>query len=142
MPITVCKNHSSKSLIGIYEELANYDKNPVWKTKSQAMIDSINLINQVFIETQIWGLTSHDRLVLLSENTWESKWHVIIENIGSKEYYFEYLIPENKSPWKNGIVKGVAPSIVEAKKYLGIAMRESEGWKGNTELEYLLKTVE
>ena len=127
MPITVCKNHSSKSLIGIYEEIVNYDKNPVWKIKSQAMIELINLINQIFMSTQIWGLTSHHRLVLLSEDNWDSKWHVIIENIGSKEYYFEYLIPEQKSPWENGVVKGVASSIVEAKTYLGIAMKESEG---------------
>ena len=138
MPITVCKNHSSKSLIGIYEEVANYDNNPVWKIKSKAMIDLINQINEIFTDTQLWGLTSHDRLVLLSENNWDSKWHVIIENIGSKEYYFEYLIPENKSPWENGTTKGVARSLDEAKKYLGIAMRESEGWKGNTELENLL----
>jgi hypothetical protein len=68
MPITVCKNHSSNSLIGIYEDVANYDNNPVWKIKSKVMIDLINLINESFTETQIWGLTSHDRLILLSEN--------------------------------------------------------------------------
>jgi hypothetical protein len=64
---------------------------------------------------------------------------VIIENIGSKEYYFEYLIPENKSPWKDGTTKGVASSLFEAKKFMGIAMKESEGWKGNNELGKLLK---
>jgi len=140
MPITVCKNHSSKSLIGIYEEVADYDNNPVWKTKSKAMIDLINEINRIFVNTQIWGLTSHDRLVLLSENNWDSRWHVIFENIGGNEYYFEYLIPKNKSPWENGITKGVANSIEEAKQYLGIAMRESEGWTGNSELENLIKS--
>ncbi len=141
MPINVCKNHSSKTLIGIYEEVANYDSNPVWKKKSEAMISLINEINRIFTVTQIWALTSHDRLVLLTENRWYSRWHVIIENIGGNEYYFEYLIPDYKSPWKNGTIKGVASSIKEAVKYLGIAMRESEGWAGNSELNNLLNST-
>lgn len=141
MPINVCKNHSSKSLIGIYEEVANYDSNPVWKKKSEAMISLINEINRIFTTTQIWGLTSHDRLVLLTENRWDSRWHVIIENIGNNEYYFEYLIPDYKSPWENGTIKGVASSIEEAIKYLGIAMRESEGWIGNPELNNLINST-
>ncbi|WP_299261859.1 hypothetical protein [uncultured Aquimarina sp.] len=142
MPISVCKNHSSKSLIEIYKEVAYYNENPVWKIKSKEMINLIELINILFKDTQIWGLTSHDRLVLLSENNWESRWHVIIENIGSKEFYFEYLMPENKSPWENGIVKGVAGTISEVERYLAIAMRESEGWNDNLELENLLNRLE
>jgi hypothetical protein len=141
MPINVCKNHSSKTLIGIYEEVANYNSNPVWRKKSQAMISLINEINKIFVTTQIWGLTSHDRLVLLTENKWDSRWHIIIENIGNNEYYFEYLIPDYKSPWKNGTTKGVASSIEEAIKYLGIAMRESEGWVGNSELNNLINST-
>ena len=141
MPITVCKGHSKRSLLDIYKGIADYDNNPVWKNKSDAMINLIFLINQIFVDTQIWGLTSHDRLVLLSENNWDSRWHVIIGNIGSEEYYFEYLIPEHKSPWRDGIVKGVAASIEEVKEYLGIAMKESEGWKGNVELENLLESI-
>jgi hypothetical protein len=141
MPITVCTKHSKKSLIELYKELGEYDKNPVWKIRSSAMIELINLINENFKNTQIWGLTSHDRLVLLTENNWESNWFVIINNIGNHEYYFEYLIPEYKSPWRNGTVKGVAQSLNEAKKYLAIAMNETEGWKGNVELEKLLETT-
>lgn len=79
MPITVCKNHSSKSLIEIYEEIANYDNNPIWKNKSKAMIDLIHLINQIFTDTQIWGLTSHDRLVLLTGVT---QMFFVLSNLG------------------------------------------------------------
>lgn len=139
MPITVCEDHSSKSLIELYEELENYE-NPVWSSKSKLMIELINLINQTFVDTQIWGLTSHDRLVLLNENMWNSRWHVIIESYGYKDYCFEYAIPESKSPWENGMVRGFA-TIAEARRYLIIAMNESEGWKGNEELEALLKTI-
>ncbi|MBJ6367515.1 hypothetical protein [Snuella sedimenti] len=139
MPITVCSKHSKKSLVEVYQELGGYDNNPVWEIRSKAMTDFIKLINEIFKKTQIWGLTSHDRLVLLTEDNWESNWYVIINNIGNNEYYFEYLIPEKKSPWRNGMVQGVAQSLEEAKKYLLIAMNESEGWKGNMELENLLK---
>jgi hypothetical protein len=44
---------------------------------------------------------------------------------------------ETKSPWKYAIVKGQAIIIDEARIYLIIAMTESEGWKGNTELNEL-----
>jgi len=128
------------SLIGIYEEIRNHEIYPAMKIQSTNMIEMINLINQSFIVTQIWGLTSHSRLVLLSENNWDSRYHVVIENIGDDGFYFEYLIPDNKSPWKNGTVKGYAPSLQESKKYLAIAMNESEGWKGNSELNTLLET--
>ena len=74
MPITACTKHSKKSLIELYKELGEYDKNPVWKIRSTAMIELINLINENFENTQIWGLTSHDRLVLLTENNWESNY--------------------------------------------------------------------
>lgn len=138
MPITVCKGHSSKTLLELYSELAGYQGNPVWKNKSEAMIQLINLIDQNFKKTQIWGLTSHYRLVLLTENNWDTRWHVIIENIGSDEYYFDYAMPDEKSPWPNAMVRGVAKSLEEAKKYLAISMNESGAWKGNEELINLL----
>jgi len=36
------------------------------------------------------------------------------------------------------MVRGEAKSIKEAKKFLLIAMKECQGWKGNLELERLL----
>ncbi|NRB61676.1 MAG: hypothetical protein HRU40_01370, partial [Saprospiraceae bacterium] len=55
--------------------------------------------------------------------------------------YIEYLIPENKQPWEHAMVRGEAKSLEEAKKFLLIAMKKSEGWKGNLELERLLNDV-
>ena len=99
------------------------------------MLAFIELINQTFVETEIWGLTSHSDLVLQTEDKWDSDWYVTIKCIGNNEYYFEYRLPAYRSPWEYAKVKGVAKDISEAKKYLLIAMKESEGWKDNDELK-------
>jgi hypothetical protein len=111
MPLTACTAYSDKALIAIYAELVNCSSNPVWKIKSDAINEIIHLINDAFKEIQIWALTSHDRLVLLTENNWETKCYVIIRNIRGSEYYFEYLIPETKRPWPDALIHGVAPSL-------------------------------
>lgn len=141
MPLNVCKNHSSTSLIEIYERMANYGNNPFWQEKSVAMIKIINEINRTFKTTQIWALTSHYRLILLSENNWQSRWNVIIDYIGNYEYNIQFAIPDYKSPWENGKISGDVKSLKKALKYVYIAMKESEGWKGNIELNDLLKSV-
>jgi len=103
------------------------------------MIALLKVINSLFINTQLWGLTSHARLVIQSKDEWKSDWFVIINSVGLEEYYIEYLLPNHRGPWPNAIVRGEAKNLEEAKKYLLIAMRESEGWVGNKELELLLK---
>ncbi|RZJ53114.1 MAG: hypothetical protein EOO44_09580 [Flavobacterium sp.] len=103
------------------------------------MLLFVELVNQTFAETLLWGLTSHARLVIQNADNWKADWFVIISNIGTKEYYFEYLVPENKQPWPNATVRGEARTLADAKKYLLIAMRESGGWKENTELKRLLE---
>jgi len=138
MPLKVCKNHSSRTLIEIYKENANDQDGTMWQSQSENMIELINFINQHFKETNLWGLTSLMRLVLLTENDTASKWYVTIANSGTNEFYFDYSIPENESPWPNGSVTGVAQTIEEAKKFIAISMHKSSAWKGNIELEKLL----
>ena len=103
------------------------------------MLEFIDMVDEMFHETTIWALTSHLRLVLQTKDDWQSKWLVIISSIGLGEYHFEYLMPEDRQPWDNAIITGgVACNLPNAKIYLLIAMRESEGWKGNAEFERLL----
>lgn len=139
MPITVCTDtdFTRKSLLEIYAELVLCRTSEHNQKVSKAMIELINLINQLFKDTQIWGLTSHYRLILLTENRWNSKGHVIIY-YGSEGYYFEYAMPDEKCPWPNAYVRGHSKSLEEAKKYLAISMNESGAWKGNVELNNLL----
>ncbi|MBT1711030.1 hypothetical protein KK062_22495 [Fulvivirgaceae bacterium PWU5] len=139
MPIQRSSDQKRQTLREFYIELKNYDSNPVWATRGQAMLDFLDLIDQNFKQTKIWGLTSHDTLLLLAEDNWESGWFVAISNIGTTGYHFEYRMPEHKSPWPNAIVKGVAPTIQDSMGYLAIAMKESEGWPDNKEVNKLLE---
>lgn len=102
------------------------------------MIQLIGSIDNLFEQTQIWGLTSHARLILQNTDDSASDWYVTIGSIGHNYYFFEYLLPTSKRPWGNAQVKGETQSLAEAENYLLIAMRESEGWVGNEELNRLL----
>lgn len=62
------------------------------------MLDFLDMIDQNFKQTKIWGLTSHDTLLLLAGDNWESGRLVAISNIGTTGCHFEYRIPEYKSP--------------------------------------------
>ena len=117
----------------------SYDVTGVGK----AMLRFIDVINDLFKETLIWGLTSHARMVLQNADDSASEWYVTIIGSGLgvaelAEYYFEYLVPPDKQPWANAHMKGEASSLAEAEKYLLIAMHESRGWEGNEELQRLM----
>jgi hypothetical protein len=142
MPIKWCSEQPSKTLEEFYQEVsANtaYDTIGVGK----AMLRLIDVINQLFKETLIWGLTSHERMILQNVDNSASEWYVVI--IGSElgvaglpEYRFEYLVPSDKRLWKNALMTGEARSLAEAENYLLIAMRESGGLQDNVELHQLL----
>ncbi|RPE05928.1 hypothetical protein EGT74_26600 [Chitinophaga lutea] len=134
MPICRCSAQTSKSLKEFYTEVSSEDNSGVG---GQQMLILIDMIDQLFVETALWGLTSHYDLVILPKDDWKSDWYVKVLASSFGEYRFEYLLPENKRPWKNAVVIGVATNLAEAKKYLLIAMLESEGWQGNTELKKL-----
>jgi len=129
------KQSTDKDLYSFYAELTDNSNEIVTKTIGNNMLAFIEMINQTFLVTQIWGLTSLYRLVLQTKDQWDSEWFVIINCIGNNEYYFEYLMPPDKKPWDDATVKGVTQNLTEAKKYLLIAMKESGGWKDNTELQ-------
>jgi len=135
MPITRCSLQKQQSLEAVYSALVNDANSPVWAEIGYTMLAFLELINKTFPETPLWGLTSHDRLVLLTNDDAYSTWWVIISCLGQKEIYFEYLMPTEKAPWPGATVRGSASSLEEAKRYLIIAMKESGGWPNNPELE-------
>jgi hypothetical protein len=141
MPITICSLQKQQSLEAVYAALVNDAHSAVWAEIGYTMLAFLEMINTTFPETQLWGLTSHDRLVLLNNDDAYSNWWVIISCMGQKEIYFEYLVPAEKAPWPGATVRGTAGSLAEAKKYLLIAMKESGGWPNNRELEQQLKGI-
>ena len=137
------KQNKRKKLNGIeeyYLDISKDKSNSVWSERGQNMLKFVEMLNENFKKTKIWGLTSNSRLILQNEDNWDSKWFVIIEALGN-EYYFEYLITDDKKPWENATVKGVTRNLVDAKKYLLISMKDSGGWNNNLELKRLLKEI-
>ena len=129
------KQSIDKDLYGFYAELTDDANEVVTKAIGKNMLALIEMINQTFVETKIWGLTSLYRLVLQTKDQWDSERFVTIYCIGNNEYYFEYLMTDSKKPWDYATVKGVTQNLTEAKKYLLISMKESGGWANNVELK-------
>jgi len=138
MPIKRCSEQKNITLEDFYKELIE-ESNGAYPMICERMIAFLQMVNKLFQKTTLWTHTSHARLVLHNNDSITSNDFVIISNASLEEYYFEYLLPANKSPWDNAMVRGEAKNLEEAKKYLLIAMRESEGWTDNKELKKLLK---
>lgn len=137
MPIIRSTDQKSKTLEEFYKELTSEKATVVENEIGKAMLEFISMVNDTFKNSILFGLTSHYSLVIQASNNWEDGWFVTVYSIGDKKFQFEYKMTETKSPWKYAIVKGQANTIDEARSYLIIAMTESEGWKGNAELNRL-----
>jgi hypothetical protein len=135
MPIRRISEQTRGTLEEFYRNASNED--PSIDTGS-GMLQLIDWINQQFRVSNIWALTSLNRLVLLNENNWQSRWYVIIYNWSGSYFAFEYLLPLSKQPWPDAMVRGETNSFDEATKYLLISMDESGGWNENEELKQLL----
>ncbi|WP_338793222.1 hypothetical protein [Bernardetia sp. MNP-M8] len=108
------------------------------------MLLLIDEINKMFVHTDLWAYTSHGTLVIQNIDDIKQEEQLIeICYHYNGTYRINYEMPKH-APWKNAKVHvhGLADGIEEIKKYLLIAMRESEGWKGNEELILLLKKYE
>jgi len=130
MPIKRCKDQSRISLIEFYEELKS---NPATKNTGEEMQKIVRWLNEYFVEKEIYGLTSHSRLILLSEDKSSSPSYVIISADPIK-YYIEYLMPYEVSPWERAYVSGWTDNLEDAKKYIIIGMKNSKGWRDSNEL--------
>lgn len=147
MPI---KRNSSQDITGLkefYNELIGNPEAPegtnfILSTAGKNMLRFIEMINETFKDTQLWGLTSVDRLVIQREDNSESEWYITIASIADGSFLVQYLMPTKKRPWKNAAVHGSAENLEEAKRLLIIAMNECEGWKENQELKELVKKLE
>lgn len=133
MPIRRNTDQKSKSLTEFYTEVQN-ESNIVSKGVGTLMLDWIERINSDFIETEIWGLTSHYHLILQTENDYTSKTYIILTT-GMDEFHIEYLIPKESEPWENAYVKGATKSLETAMKMLKTAMLNSKGWNESSELK-------
>ena len=141
MPITRCTEQSGDSLEEFYQLISEnkaYDRTGV----GDAMLQLLEAMNNLFKQTQLWGVTSHARLILVNANDTSSNWYVTVSSVGSGAgyafYRIDYLLPLAKRPWQYAQVTGEVDTLAQAINHVLIAMRESEGWVGNEELTRLL----
>ncbi|MGB3008145.1 MAG: hypothetical protein WBC06_16645 [Chitinophagaceae bacterium] len=112
------------------------------------MLSVLELINETFKETTIYGLTSHTTLLLLNKDSSLSPWYVGINGLETapngqrNEYHIEYLMQSDNQPWSNARVQGGTTSLDELRKYIVIAMIESKGWTDSDELKKLYKELD
>ena len=91
MPIKRSSDQKSMTLEEFYIDMSKKSTN-FHAEAAKNMLVFVGVVNEIFKETVIWGLTSHDRLVIQNTDDWKSNWFVIVSSIGTKDYYFEYLL--------------------------------------------------
>jgi hypothetical protein len=138
MPIQRSPVQGRQTLEQYYQEIAKR-KGPVDQLVGQQQLQLLEVLNDLFPQMALWGLTSMARLGLSPDPQFTTAWFVLLSSaILPGAYQIEYLLPVNKRPWEQAFVQGQSQSVEETKRYLLIAMRESEGWVGNQEFEAVL----
>lgn len=132
MPLISCSSQPRKTLEEFYKEVSS-ESEVYSKEIGISMLSILAIINNTFKETNIYGLTSHYHLVLLSKDTYDSDWFVRI--LASKNnFHIEYLLPKDDSPWPYAMVTGTSVDMTDFKKYLIIVMKKCSAWKDSKEL--------
>lgn len=142
MPLKRISDQKSRTIKEFYSYIIGEQKAASWKDIGKAMVKLTERIDEIFPNDIIWCLTSHHRLVLLTDNDWNSPWYVIIgslRSLNSEEIHIEYRMPDDLKPWDNAKVTGTANSLDKAVEYVLIAMQKSGGWQGMNSLERLIK---
>lgn len=146
MPLIRCSEQKRLTLEEFYKELIP-QKSEEFPDVGTPMLNVISLINNTFQETIIYGLTSHDTLLLLSTNDSMTPWFVALKGLiisrehQHSEYYIEYLMTSEKQPWPDAKIVGATRSLHELKNYLILAMTESDGWPNSDELKLLYDEI-
>lgn len=128
MHLTRCHDQKPKTLDEFYGELSQSDE-PVTREGGTTMLTLIKRLRLMPNEQHVYGLTSHQRLCLLAEDSSETPWFVIVAALDTQNYFVEYLMPERVAPWPRAYVRGEAHSENEAVKMILTGMEKSEGWR-------------
>lgn len=127
MHLTRCKDQKHATLEEFYGEMRDSHE-PVTRKSGEVMLDLIARLRALPDERQIYGLTSHYQLCLLSQDTSTSPWFVKVSTLDERNYYIEYLMLEREAPWPHAYVRGEARSTDDAVRMIMTAMDKSGGW--------------
>ena len=129
MAINNSKSQPNKSLIEFYSEAAT-DSDFITSEIGKTMIKWIQEIERKLPDLQIWGLTSHYRLVLMATETHTGDWSVIL--IGQEGHYrVDYLIPLDEAPWENAYITGETTTFDKAMEMTLVGIEKSGAWGKN-----------
>jgi hypothetical protein len=138
MPLYRSPLQGHQPLQAYYHEIANRES-PVDRLVGQQMGQLLAVLEDLFPQLPLWGLTSMARLGLSPDPEFTSSWLVLVSSAFLPDaYQVEYVLPVDRRPWEQAVVQGQSQSVAETKRYLLMAMRESEGWAGNSAFEAVL----
>ncbi|ROH99612.1 hypothetical protein [Chryseobacterium daecheongense] len=133
MPIVRCSAQKNKTIEEFYREFIPKPGDR-FGDGGTPMLKVLEILNRIFKETDIYGLTSHTTLLLLSKDDNELEWFVAINGFENR-FCIEYIIPKKDSPWENATIKGQTTSLDLFEEMIIISMYKSEGWIDNIELK-------
>lgn len=127
MQLTRCKDQNQQTLEQFYGDNAR-DGDGFDRARGEAMLDLIARLRALPGNERAFGLTSHQRLVLLAEDSYTSPWYVVIAVLDRHNYHIEYLMPEHAAPWSGAYVRGECRTEDDAVEMIETAMDLCEGW--------------
>ncbi|WP_415327112.1 hypothetical protein [Chryseobacterium sp. MMS23-Vi53] len=143
MPIVRRFEQKRQTLEEFYKEFIPKNED-TFEDVGTPMLEVLSLLNEIFPQTKIYGLTSHAHLLLFNDDKENSDYFIVISAYKSKyynEFRIEYIIPENERPWEGAIIQGKSRTLNEFKNMIIISIYKSGGWKNNLELEDLYQKI-
>ena len=127
MPIIRCESQR-KHGEGLLERYRGYlaGDSKDFKLLAETMISWVERLNEEFPVIDIFGLTSHERLVLIPQDDWTLDWYVIIFGVKGR-YQIEYLLPQ-ENVLQNEYFKMKTDDFEEAIRMTKLGMKNSKGW--------------
>jgi len=85
-------------------------------------------LDEACSDLDVWGVTSHERLCLISTDADDAPWLVIIDPVPPNEYQVRFRMPASEAPWDQAMVWGRASNPEDACKMVRTGIERSGGW--------------
>ena len=109
-------------------EKAYQNYGPTIGNQAEAMLRLLASLRATESDYLAYGLTSHLKLCLLSEDRYDSDWWVVIEPDAFGYLRVEYLMPPEEAPWPGAYVSGRTDDCPKACEMVLTGMLKSGGW--------------
>jgi hypothetical protein len=98
MPIQRSPVQGRQTLVEYYQQIAT-SQGPVDQLVGQQMLQLLEVLDDLFPQMALWGLTSMARLGLSPDPEFTEAWLVLLSSaIIPDAYQLEYLLPASKRP--------------------------------------------